>query len=82
MAVGRQHEVKFLMKIWKQIEFLNMEEDSVREHNQYIKSKTRRMLSDHSRSGCMRKLERGTLELWSSFNGKRLLTRNDLIGKV
>jgi hypothetical protein len=29
MAIGRQHEAKFMVGIWKQIEVSNMEEDMV-----------------------------------------------------
>jgi hypothetical protein len=31
MAIGRQHEAKSSMEIWKQIEFSKTEEDPVRE---------------------------------------------------
>jgi hypothetical protein len=33
MAIGRQHDVKYLMEIWRQIELLKMGEDSVLEPN-------------------------------------------------
>jgi hypothetical protein len=45
MAIGRQYEAKFLMKIWKHIEFLKTEEDLVREQNRDDKLKERRMLA-------------------------------------
>jgi hypothetical protein len=69
MAIGRQHEVRFLTKIYKQNEFLKMKEDLVREQNRDNKLNERRMLCDHSRSDCMRKSERGTLKLWSFLDG-------------
>jgi hypothetical protein len=33
MAIGRQHDAKYLMEIWRQIELLKMGEDSVLEPN-------------------------------------------------
>jgi hypothetical protein len=70
-----------LTEIWKQIEFPKTEEDSVREQNHDNKLKTR-MLCNHSWLGSLWKQEYGTLELRSSFNGKRPLTRKDWIGKL
>jgi hypothetical protein len=65
LTMGRQHQAKFLAEIWKQIEFLKNEEDLVQEQNQDNKLKTRRMLYNHFWLDCIRKPDRGTLELRS-----------------
>jgi hypothetical protein len=69
MAIGRQHMMKFSMKIWNQIEFLKMKEDPVKEQNRDDKLNERRMFCDPSRLGYMRKPEGETLELRSFLGG-------------
>jgi hypothetical protein len=81
MAIGRQHEARFLTKIWKRIEFLKTEEDLVRERNQDNNLKERRMLCDHSQSDCMQKLEQGMMELQSLLGGNDPRQGKDWIGK-
>jgi hypothetical protein len=69
MAIARQHKAIFLTETWKQIELSKMDGDLVSGRSQDDELKKGRMLCNHSRLGCMRKPERGMLELWSFLDG-------------